>query len=181
MTLMRREEGYSSYKQLECLYNMHREYKFYIRIHEIIDIAELQARAREQGVGEGTPEGLTERKGYHKTRYIQQGRMLLATQVVGSHPPVLQTPREEVLLAMRAGRSAHLAVLSVGGKSRRDRRDRSRVRIKSESHIKSTPRPHTTIRIGGAPVPCSDTGFETSLINDKVAETLCQEGFPLTT
>lgn len=48
MTLMRRAGGYSREEQLDLVYeNMHPTYKHYIRIDDIRNMAELQARATE--------------------------------------------------------------------------------------------------------------------------------------
>jgi len=48
MTLMRRAGGFSRAEQLETLYdNMHPEYKTYVRVDDVRELAELQSRARE--------------------------------------------------------------------------------------------------------------------------------------
>ena len=48
MTLMRRAGGFSPAEQLERIYdNMHPEYKIYVRIDDVHNVAELQMRATE--------------------------------------------------------------------------------------------------------------------------------------
>lgn len=48
ITLMRQAGGFSRAEQLEILYdNMYPEYKTYVRVDDVRDLAELQSRARE--------------------------------------------------------------------------------------------------------------------------------------